>query len=283
MDIIQAIILGLVQGLTEFLPVSSSAHLIAIRWLLGWEDPGIAFDVAVHIGTLVAVLLYFRRDWVALLRGAFAMLIPGRRASEPQGRLAWYIVLACIPAAITGALVEEELEALFHGPTPQSQATGVLIIGVVMIMMAGLLFLAERTANHKYDMSHLTLRQTLVIGVAQTLAVIPGVSRSGSTITAGLFMNLKREAAARFSFLLGTPIILGAGLKQLYDLATEGGLPPGQTTLFLAGFLTAALSGYAAVFGLMRFLQRNSTLVFVAYRVVVGVLLIALALISLMP
>lgn len=276
MDIVQAIVLGLVQGLTEFLPVSSSAHLIGVRWLLGWEDPGISFDVALHMGTLVSVLLYFGRDWLRLIRAALSPLFARGPSSNQEGKLAPYILLATIPAAIAGALGEDRLEELFHGDTPAAQAAGVLVIGVVMILMAALLWLAERIASHKHEMSHLGLRQTLLIGLAQALAVIPGVSRSGSTITAGLFMNLKREAAARFSFLLGTPIILGAGLKQGYEIFKVGGIPAGETATFAVGFLAAALSGYIAIFGLLRFLQRNNTLPFILYRVAAGLLLIVL-------
>ena len=305
----QAVVLGLIQGLTEFLPVSSSGHLIAVRWLLGWEDPGLAFDVALHMGTLVAVLIYFRLDWLRMARAVLTSLpnlrthSTGRQDSHPDSgpganpdagpdantnpdaRLAWYILLATIPGAVAGALGEERLEELFHGTAsaaiPGPQVAGILIVGVVMIVMAGLLWLAERTAKHTDGMAQITLRRAMLIGLAQAFAIIPGVSRSGSTITAGLFMNLRREAAARFSFLLGTPIVLGAGLKQIYDLVVQGGLPAGGAATFVAGFLAAAISGYGAIFWLLRFLQHNSTLPFVAYRIALGVLLVVLALASL--
>lgn len=278
MDISQAIALGLLQGLSEFLPVSSSAHLIAARWLLGWRDPGLAFDVALHIGTLAAVLLYFHKDWARLLRSALLSLRRSQASAQPGGMLAWYILLGTIPAAVAGALAEDEVEALFHGSSPDAKATGILVIGLVMIGLAALMWLAERSPSHRRRMEELTLRQVLLIGLAQAAAIVPGVSRSGSTITAGLFMNLEREAAARFSFLLGTPLVAGAGLKQVFDLFMEGGLPAGEIAPFTFGFLAAAVSGYAAIFGLLRFLQRNSTLPFVLYRVVAGVLLITLVL-----
>ncbi len=278
MDLIQAIVLGLVQGLAEFIPISSSAHLIIIPWLLGWKDPGLAFDVALHMGTLIAVLVYFWQDWVRLVRGALNSIARRNWTADPDGKLAWYIVLATIPGALAGALGESKLDEMFHGSTPSAAANGILIIGVVMIALAVLLWIAERVASHRYDMSHLTLQQALTVGVAQAFAIIPGVSRSGSTITAGLFMNLKREAAARFSFLLGTPVIVGAGVKKGYDILHEGGIPSGDLPAFIVGFLVAAVSGYAAIFLLLRFLQRNTTLPFIVYRVVVGVLLIVFVL-----
>jgi undecaprenyl-diphosphatase len=279
LDLLQAIVLGLVQGLSEFIPISSSAHLIIVPWLFNWPDPGIAFDVALHIGTLVAVLVYFWRDWLRLIGGAVRTLGARRLDADPDGRLAWFIVLATIPGALAGLLGESKLDELFHGTTASGRANGVLIIGMVMIALAALLYLAERRASHLYDMGHLTLAQALTIGVAQAFAIIPGVSRSGSTITAGLFMNLKREAAARFSFLLGTPVIVGAGVKKAYDISKTG-IPAGDQMAFFVGFLVAAVSGYFAIFFLLRFLQRNSTLPFIVYRVIIGLGLIALVLIG---
>jgi len=297
LDPIQAIVLGLVQGLSEFIPISSSAHLIIVPWLFGWTDPGITFDVALHIGTLVAVLAYFWQDWVRLIRAAILSLMPrqavataggggmstgvGPRSltSNPDARVAWFIVLATIPGALAGLLGETKLDEMFHGATPAAQANGILVIGVVMILLAALLWVAERTARHIHSMEQLTLRQALGIGLAQAFAIIPGVSRSGSTITAGLFMNLKREAAARFSFLLGTPVIVGAGVKKAYDISKTG-IPAGEQMAFFVGFLVAAVSGYFAIFFLLRFLQRNSTLPFIVYRIIIGLGLIALVLLG---
>ncbi|MGI8587017.1 MAG: undecaprenyl-diphosphatase UppP [Chloroflexia bacterium] len=278
MDPIQAIVLGLVQGLSEFIPISSSAHLIIVPWLLGWRDPGITFDVALHMGTLVAVLAYFWQDWIRLIGAALRSIAARKWDATTDSRLAWYIVLATIPGAVAGLLGESKLDEMFHGTDAASRATGIAIIGVVMIALALVLFTAERTARHRNSMSELTLGQSLIIGVAQAFAVIPGVSRSGSTITAGLFMNLKREDAARFSFLLGTPVIAGAGLKKLYDIVKTGGLQADTTTAFAIGLMVAAISGYAAIFFLLRFLQRNSTLPFIVYRVVAGIVLIVLVL-----
>ncbi|HUS15603.1 MAG TPA: undecaprenyl-diphosphate phosphatase, partial [Chloroflexia bacterium] len=244
----------------------------------GWKDPGLTFDVALHMGTLVAVLAYFWQDWLRLIRGGLRVLAERRLDADPDGRLAVFILLGTIPGALIGALGESKIDAFFHGSTPAAQNNSILLIGIVMIALAAVLLFAERTARHQYDMGHLTLAQALAIGLAQAFAVIPGVSRSGSTITAGLFMNLKREAAARFSFLLGTPVIVGAGVKKGYDVLKDGGIPSADTAAFAVGFLVAAISGYAAIFFLLRFLQRNTTLPFVVYRVVVGVLLIGLVL-----
>jgi undecaprenyl-diphosphatase len=277
LDIIQAIILGLVQGLSEFIPISSSAHLIIVPWLLGWNDPGLPFDAALHLGTLVAVLIYFWRDWITLIRGALASLRKGNPLADPEGRLGWFILLATIPGGIAGVLGESKVDDIFHGSTGMAPSTGIAIIGVVMILLAVVLWVAERTARHVETMEQMTLRQALIVGLAQATAIIPGVSRSGSTITAGLFVNLTREAAARFSFLLGTPLIAGAALKKMYDLIKEHpvGLDP---TIMGIGIVVAGVSGFASIWFLLRFLQRNSTLPFIIYRVALGALLIVLVL-----
>ena len=277
MDPLQAAILGLIQGLTEFLPVSSSAHLVIVPWLFGWPDPGIAFDVALHMGTVIAVLAYFWRDWLNIVQGLLRV-VSTRRIDDPQGRLGVYILLGTIPGVIAGLLLETRIDESFHSADPARQANGILIIAVLMILLAVALFLAERLARHRLDIAQLTLGAALGVGLAQALAVLPGVSRSGSTITAGLFAGLKREAAARFSFLLGTPIIVGSGIKKGYDVLQAGGIPAAQQAGFAIGFLVAVISGYLAIWFLLRFLQRNSTLPFIVYRVVVGVLLIALVL-----
>jgi undecaprenyl-diphosphatase len=278
LDPIQAAILGLVQGLTEFLPVSSSAHLVIVPWLFGWADPGLAFDVALHMGTLIAVLAYFWRDWLNLIRGLLRIVATRRIDSDPQGRLGVYILLGTIPGVIAGVLLESRIDESFHSADPKTQSNGILIIAVLMMLLAVALFGAERLARHRLEIAQITLGTALSIGLAQALAVLPGVSRSGSTITAGLFAGLKREAAARFSFLLGTPIIVGSGIKKGYDIFKEGGIASADQAAFAIGFVIALISGYAAIWFLLRFLQRNSTIPFIVYRVVVGVLLIALVL-----
>jgi undecaprenyl-diphosphatase len=278
LDPIQAAILGLVQGLTEFLPVSSSAHLVIVPWLFGWADPGLAFDVALHMGTLLAVLAYFWRDWINLIRGLLRVAATRRIDTDPQGRLGVYILLGTIPGVIAGVLLESRIDEQFHSADPTTQANGILIIAVLMMLLAVALFGAERLARHRLEIAQISLGTALGIGLAQALAILPGVSRSGSTITAGLFAGLKREAAARFSFLLGTPIIVGSGIKKGLDIFQEGGIPAADQAAFALGFVIALISGYAAIWFLLRFLQRNSTLPFIVYRVVVGVLLIALVL-----
>jgi undecaprenyl-diphosphatase len=279
LDPIQAAILGLVQGLTEFLPVSSSAHLVIVPWLFGWRDPGIAFDVALHMGTVIAVLAYFWRDWLNIVQGLLKV-VTTRRIDDAQGKLGIYILLGTIPGVIAGLLLESRIDAAFHSADPATQANGILIIAGLMMLLGVVLFMAERIARHRLDITQLTLGAALGVGLAQALAVLPGVSRSGSTITAGLFAGLKREAAARFSFLLGTPIIVGSGIKKGYDVLQAGGIPADQQAGFAIGFVVALISGYAAIWFLLRFLQRNSTLPFIVYRLVVGLLLILLVLVG---
>lgn len=281
MDLFQALVLGLVQGLTEFLPVSSSAHLIFVPWLFGWKDPAInslQFDVALHMGTLLAVLAYFASDWRRLIGAFVASVVERRIGDDPDRRTAWFVLLASIPAGIVGLLGESKIDALFH--EANNLRTGLLVIATMMIVMAGLLFVAERMGTHQLEMRQMNLRAALTIGFAQALALIPGVSRSGSTITAGLFLGLKREPAARFSFLLATPVVLGAGLKKLYDLTQEGGIAANTQMGFLVGFLAAAISGFLCIFFLLRYLQRNSTAPFIWYRFMVGLALFVLVLLG---
>lgn len=279
MDLFQALVLGLVQGLTEFLPVSSSAHLIIVPWLFGWNSPAVTsiqFDVALHLGTLVAVLIYFAADWRRLIAGILRSIAERRIGDDPDRRLGWFVVLASIPAGIVGVLGESKIDDLFH--EPQNLRTGLLIIATTMIVMGGLLMLAERIGKHAIALRGIQLPMAAGIGLAQALALIPGVSRSGSTITAGLLAGLTREAAARFSFLLATPVVLGAGLKKLYDVLKGGGIPGTDQMGFVVGFGAAAISGYLCIFFLLRYLQRNSTAPFIWYRFMVGIALFALVL-----
>lgn len=279
MDIFQSLVLGIVQGLTEFLPISSSAHLLIVPWLFGWKDPAInsiQFDVALHMGTLIAVLVYFASDWRRLIVAFVRSLLERRIGDDPDRRLVWFLVIGSIPGAIVGVLAESKVDEMFH--KSENVRTGIVVIAVMVIVLAALLLLAERIGKRIYDLRNLSFGTAIAIGLAQALAVIPGVSRSGSTITAGLFMNLKRESAARFSFLLATPIVLGAGLKKLYDALhlPAGAITSGQWPAYIVGFLAAAISGFICIFFLLRYLQRNSTLPFVIYRVALGILLIVL-------
>lgn len=266
MPLYQAIVLAVVQGLTEFLPVSSTAHLTLFPWLLGWKDPGLTFDVALHAGTLVAVLLYFWRTWLELLAA-----VAGRgRAEGPnvkhKRKLFWYLVIGTVPAAIAGYLFEHAAEEQFRTP---------VVIGVALIVVALLMWAAEAISRCDEALSEVSLLDSLVVGISQAFAVIPGVSRSGITMTSGLFRGMTREAAARFSFLLSTPIIAGAALKKGLEIRHEG-LPPEMRMPFLAGIVVSGLIGYLAIGWLIRYLERRSFKPFIIYRIILGVVVSAL-------
>lgn len=279
----QAIFLGIVQGLTEFLPISSSAHLILVPWLFGWDNSVISslpFDVALHIGTLVSVLAFFANDWVRLIRAGVASIAERKVGADPDRRLAWFILIGCIPGALVGMVAESKVKEIFHAPNEPLAQTAVIAISLVMAALGLALYIAERVAKHVRALDQLKLKDTLVVGAAQALAIFPGVSRSGATITAGLFLGLKRDDAARFSFLLGAPIIAGAGIKSLYDLfqeAQSGNLGSGDLILYAAGFIASAVTGFLAIKFLLRYLRTNSTDIFVYYRWALSLLLIVLA------
>lgn len=251
------VILGVVQGLSEFLPISSSAHLIVVPRLLGWQDQGLTFDVALHVGTLLAVLGYFWRDWLRLLRAA-------PYPSTSDGRLFWFIVLATIPAGLVGLALEDIVE---------EQLRSLLLIAGTLTVVGVLLWLVDRARPQSKDLGHITLRGALLVGVAQALALIPGVSRSGITILAGRAQGLTREAAARFSFLLSTPLIAAAGLLKLQDLSASDLTGP-----FLAGVLAAAIVGALAIGLLLRYLRSEGFGLFAIYRVLLALVLIAFVL-----
>ena len=277
MTIIKAVVLGLVQGLTEFMPVSSSAHLIIIPWLFHWDDPGLAYDVALHLGTLFALLWYFRSDWARLVRAGIDSIRERKISGDIDRRLVWFLIIATIPGVIIGLLAEGRIEELFHQPGAAHGNVAMIALAVVIALLGAVLFIVERVARHRRRLDQITLNDSMIIGLAQGLAIFPGVSRSGSTITAGLALGLQRETAARFSFLLSTPIILSAGLKSIYDLSGE--LAVGATVqidwlAYTIGFITAALSGYLCIRFLLRFLQQHTTDVFVYYRWALAVLVI---------
>jgi undecaprenyl-diphosphatase len=282
--IFQAIVLGLVQGLTEFIPISSSAHLIIVPWLFGWEDKALTsltFDVALHLGTLLALLVFFADDWVRLIRAGLKSIVERQVGDDPDRQLAWFLVIGCVPGAIAGVLFESKIERLFHEPNAPHRVSAMLAMAVIIALMGVLLFLAERLARHLRGLSQITLKDSLLIGLAQALAIFPGVSRSGSTITAGLALGLEREAAARFSFLLSAPIIAGAGLKSLWDVLKDlqsGALAQSDLMLFPIGFIMAAVSGYLCIKYLLRFLQKNRTDPFVYYRWALAALIVVVAL-----
>ncbi len=250
-------ILGLAQGLGEFLPISSSAHLVLIPWLFGWTDPGLTFDVALHLGTLVAVVLYFWRDWWQLIIKGFSDV----RSAE--GRLFWYLVVASIPGAIGGYLLEKKAETVFRSPA---------LIAVMLILMGVLLYWADRRSEKKIEMNQITFGTSLSIGISQVLAIIPGVSRSGITMTTGLFMGVTRAGAARFSFLLSTPIIFGAAMVKLPDVISNSSV---ITANFVIGTVVSCLAGIVSIGFLLRYVQNKNFLPFAWYRFILGALIIA--------
>ncbi len=253
-NFIQAIILGFVQGASEFAPISSSGHLVLVPWLLGWPPPGLVFDTVVHWGTLIAVLAYFWRDFVALAR-AWSRSLVNRNCSDPQARIAWLIVVGTVPAALMGYAGEDFFESLFAAPT---WVAGLLLVTGLILA------LSEWLGRRQKEPHQLTLLDAILIGIAQGCAIAPGLSRSGATMAAGLFRGLKREATARYSFLLATPIIFGAGLLKLVDLFKMGNATTHLPSLAL-GFLTAALSGYLCIRFLLAYLQRGKLYTFAIY------------------
>jgi undecaprenyl-diphosphatase len=270
--LVQSILLGLIQGATEFIPVSSSAHLILVPWLLGWTDPALRslpFDVALHLGTLAAVLAFFAKDWVRLIRAFCQSLLERRINPDPDRRLAWLLILGTIPGAIAGFLFEDAIDALFHRPGVPIAPAAILVMAAIIAGFGLILLLADRFARHLQGLKQLTLMQTVLIGLSQALAVFPGVSRSGATIAAGLALGLKREDAARFSFLLSAPIIAGAGLKSMIEIssaANSGALSGSDLLLFPVGLLAAAVSGFFCMRFLVDYLQKHPINVFVFYR-----------------
>lgn len=261
MNILQAIILGLVQGATEFIPVSSSGHLVLLPWLLGWPAPGLVFDTMVHWGTLVAILAYFWRDWWVMITAWLRGLLRWDWR-DPNARLAWLLVIGSIPAAVLGLLFEDWFESLFGEPA---------WVSFFLLVTAAILLLSEWLSRSKQSRNLAGLRwpDALIIGLGQAVAIAPGISRSGATMSAGLLCGLDRPAAARFSFLLATPAILGAGVLQLVKL-TSAPDPLAQLPILVAGFLTALLTGYAAIWGLLRYLQRGKLTIFAIYCLWVG-------------
>jgi undecaprenyl-diphosphatase len=283
-SILEAIILGIFQGLTEFIPVSSSAHLIVVPWLFGWSDLAVnslAFDVALHLGTLVAVLWFFAADWLRLIRAGIASLRERKIGADPDRRLAWLLVIGCIPGGIAGVLAESQVEALFHQPDQPHQPAAMIGIAVMLAVAGAALLLADRLARHQRGLRGLGLKDALIIGCAQALALFPGVSRSGATITAGLALGLERPAAARFSFLLSAPIVAGAGLKSAWDVFQElqaGTMAASSLIFFPIGFAAAAITGYFCIKFLLQYLQGHSTAVFAYYRWALAALIVIVAL-----
>ena len=260
MEIIQSVILGIIQGVTEFLPISSSGHLVLFPWLLGWEYRGVGFDAALHMGTLAGVLAYFWQYWKSII---FSF----RRRDEKDHfyqKLLLFIAVATVPGALSGLLFEDYVEGIFREP---------YVVASALVIFSFVIFFADRFGNKVNDISHINLKSAIIIGLFQMLALIPGVSRSGATISAGLFLGLKREEAAKFSFLLSAPIIFGAGIFTLPNIIKDG-----IDSSFIAGIVSSAIAGYFAIKFLFKFLEKRSYLGFAAYRILLGVLIFGLIL-----
>jgi undecaprenyl-diphosphatase len=273
MPLYQAIILALVQAFTEFFPVSSTAHLTLFPWLLGWQDPGLAFDVALHAGTLLAVLLYFFKDWLTLALCGVGLKYPANAPSEEvaqQKKLFWYMVIGTIPGGLLGALFERKIEDHFRTP---------YVIAISMIAIALVMWWADSKSRLTRPLEQSNVGDALTIGTAQALALCPGVSRSGITITAGLFRGFTREAATRFSFLLSAPLIAGAVLShlpKLIKLHKAGGLDLPLSTLLIS-ILVSGIAGYFVIAFFLRYLQTHTLKVFVFYRLLFGIIILVLA------
>lgn len=256
MTVFQALVLGILQGLGEFLPISSSAHLALAPWLLGWPDPGLAFDVALHFGTLIAVLWYFRQEWVRLIAAAWSIVSERRVVTEEQRRVI-YLIIATIPGAIAGLLLEDYAETVFRDP--RLVASALMVMGVI-------LWLVDAKAPQERPIGAMTWKDALLIGIGQMFAIIPGVSRSGSTMTTARALRMTRESAAVFSFLMSMPIIAAACTLKLPDAIREHGL----STSFVVGIVSSGISGWLAISVLLRFVTRHSFGVFAVYRLILG-------------
>jgi undecaprenyl-diphosphatase len=267
-QLVQAVVLGIVQGLTEFLPVSSSGHLIVVPALLGWDDPfidSLAFSVMLHIATLLALLVYFRADWLRLIPAGLAAIRDRSLGDDPDRRLAWLLAVATIPAVIVGVALNDAIETSFREPR---------LVAVTLVLGAAILFVADRVGTRSKGMDSISFPVAAGIGAAQALALVPGVSRSGISISAGLFAGLDRESAARFAFLMATPVTAGAGLWELRKIVSgEAGVDLPLVPLF-AGMVAALVSGLLAIAVLLRYLRTHGLGVFVVYRLALAILVV---------
>ncbi len=269
MNLFQALILGIVQGATEYIPVSSSAHLVIVPWLLGWPDASFEFEVLVQWGTLVGVFIFFWTDIWAIARGMLLALRQGRPFASPEARLGWLVVVATVPAVVLGMLLKDFFEAAFAAP---------VFAGGLLVLTALLLTVAERLGSRRRDLDSLTWLDALVIGLWQAAAILPGISRSGATIGGAVLRGFQRPAAARFSFLMSIPVLLGAGLVALKDLLEAGNLAA-QLPAISVGFAAAAVSGYLCIRWLLGYLQRHSMYLFAAYCLFFSLLTVIVAVI----
>ena len=256
MNIIQAIVYGIVQGIGEFLPISSTAHLVLIPWIFGWNDPGVAFDVALHLGTAAAVIIFFFKDWIKLISAGI------REPKSKDGMLFWLLVLATIPGGLLGIVLDKYMEG-FRNPA---------LIGVMLIVMGIILYYADKHGEREIKIEDIGLKRSLIVGISQVFAIIPGVSRSGITMSAGRLLGIERESIAKFTFLLSTPIIIGDALYH----ATKMGSVPIDKTSFIVAILTAAIVGFLSIKFLLNYLKTKGFGVFAIYRFILGAVVIAI-------
>lgn len=268
MPLIQVVVLGVIQGLTEFLPISSTAHLYLTSWLLGWQTEALSFDIMLHLGTLFAILIYFFWDWVQIVGHGFGFRVGHDEELKQNPMLLWLMAIATIPVGVFGFLFNKQAETVWRTP---------YVMGTTLILVGLLIWAAESAGRRQRDISTIYLTDAVSIGLAQVLAIVPGVSRSGITISAGLFRNLDRHAAARFSFLLSAPAIGGAAVKTLWDMHKAHQLHALMGTGFLVGVLASALSGMAVIAWFLHYLRRSSLKPFVFYRIIFGIIVLALA------
>lgn len=261
MDLIQSIILGAIQGITEFFPISSTAHLVLLPWFFSWYDQGLPFNVALHVGSLIAIIVYFWRDWMLIvsefLSGAAERSFEGR----PSGKIGLFIIIATVPGAVFGYLFEEQAAGLLRHP---------LSIAFSLSFFAVILYLADRFSRRRKSIMDMSMADCVIIGLAQALAIIPGVSRSGITITGAMFRNFRRDEAAKFSFLMAAPLIAGAGIFEARHLEYSAV----TSTPFIAGFLASAVFAFLAIKYLLRFVRKESYTVFVVYRLILAVVIV---------
>lgn len=265
MTIMQSIILGIVQGLTELLPISSSAHLNLIPWIFNWNIPE-SFDIALHFGTLLAIGIFFFKDWIALIKGGFNQIVKKQKTSE--GRMFWNIVIATIPGGIIGFILDKYAESILTKP---------LIIAIALIVMGVILYIIDKNAKKETDYKNMNFKQTFIIGVSQALAFIPGVSRSGITMTTGRAMGVKREAVAKYSFMLSAPIVLAATIFKLKDFIEYFLVADAMGTIsFTIGVVMSFLVGILVIKFLLDYLKKGSFKAFAIYRIIVGLIVIGI-------
>ena len=261
MSIIQALILGIIQGLTELLPISSSAHLAIIPWMFGWTNSEIfklqfeAFDVALHFGTLLAIVIFFAKDWIALIKGGYKQVIKKEKSFE--GKMFWYLVIATIPGGIIGFVLDKFVGNKLETP---------IIIALALIIMGIILYIVDRKAKSNVEYENMSLKQTFLIGLSQCLAFIPGVSRSGITMTTGRLMGIKRESVAKYSFLLSTPIVFAATVLKFKDFVFS--IP------FFIGVFASFIVGIFVIQFLLQYLKKGSFKIFAIYRIIFGIIII---------